>query len=190
MKKIIALILTIITLLVSVVACKAGNIIYSYDFTTSNEFWRIMNDKTDYYDKVSDYYLYKWGGNLPIQQRVITKKETVGSKKYWTFDRIYMTLTYQNAKFGELTMVVEYFVKDVYKVSDYKVYTNGGYEIKYVDKNYSTTVFDYYAYYYEGSCLVKFYQRVYKTSVAGQNNYSVEDFLSHIPSILDSKYKL
>ncbi|MBQ8726775.1 MAG: hypothetical protein IJY84_06720 [Clostridia bacterium] len=186
MKKIIALILSLVMLLGLCSSCKADDIIYGYEFTTSKEFWTVMNKKIDFYDYSKDYCLFKWGNNPPAKSSVIAWK----AEKQWSFDSISMTLALQDAKFGDLTMSVHYYVENAYIVKDYQVYRDGGYEIKYVDKNYSTTVSNYYAYYYEGPYMVKFAQTIYKTSVAGQNNYSLEDFLSHIPSILASKYKL
>ena len=198
MKKIISLILSLVMLLGLCSSCKVEPISESFEFKNSSEFWKILKTKVNFYDEDVDYHLYKWGDNAPTEARIVV---WIGesSIKYRAFNNISMTLNLKDDKFGDLTMIVNYFKEDERDFSNYEDgrdfsnyqdYTSGGYQFKYLDENYSTTVSNYRAYYKDGPWSVTFFQRVYKTSVAGQNNYSVEDFLSHIPSILASKYKL
>ena len=189
MKKIISLILSLVMLLGLCSSCKVEPISESFEFKNSSEFWKILKTKVNFYDEDVDYHLYKWGDNAPTEARIVVR---IGesSIKYRAFNNISMTLNLKDDKFGDLTMIVNYFKEDGRYFPNYQDYTSGGYQFKYLDENYSTTVKKYRAYYKDGPWTVTFFQVVYKTSVAGQNNYSLEDFLSHIPSILASKYKL
>ena len=189
MKKIIALIFTVI-ILFSCVSCFKSDQYYSYSFKTQEEFASIMKKDITRYDEDFDFHFYKWGDNMPETMHI--NAQTSGSvfKPIITFDAISLLLTNVDENFGTITIWCsiaddEKFFKTSLTCEDFVV---NGYAIKY-SRGDENEIESFCAYYIAENYVVEFALYRDKKNLIDKG-YTRDDFLSCLPVILESKQQL
>ena len=192
MKKIITLILTAI-ILFSCVSCFKSDQQYSYSFKTQEEFASIMKKKIDRYDENFDFHFYKWGDNMPEGMYIIAQTSGYAISPIVTFDSIVGYLTNVDEKFGKITIKcfvsgISGFSGEFPAIQDYLVdMVVGGYNLKVYSRSGSPDALAFIAFYVTENYVVKFGSE--EPAFNGED-YTVQDFLSYIPEILENKYQL
>lgn len=191
MKKIVSLVLVLIVLLLCG-SCFDSTWPYSYEFSTQEEFANIMKTEVDKYDENWDFHLYKWGDSEPTNLRILTTFKGLGRFPTVIFDGLYMNLTRQIEPYGDVFITVTVNVESISDESKeiYVDYQIGEYTFEFWDSTSSANEVDYYAYYITDTYTVMFTQRLSDATSLKEKGYTVDNFLSYLPEILDGKYSL
>ena len=192
MKKIIALIFTV-TILFSCVSCFKSDYQYSRSFKTQEEFANIMKKDIDRYDENFDFHFYKWGDNMPEGMMIIAQTSGYVISPIVTFESILGYLTNVDEKFGKITIKcvvsdISRFTAELPIIQDNLVdMVVEGYNLKVWSWSGSPDALAFKAFYVTENYVVKF---VSEEPAFNGEDYTVQDFLSYIPEILENKYQL
>lgn len=183
-----------LSVVLSFCAVSCGGLSQQYSFEFEEEtFASVLNEKVDKYDENWDFHLYKWGNEKPTGLQMTVKATGSMNKPVHTLISIEMILNREDSKFGLLKMGVSYHLgqggyfngEEIFDVSIY------GYDFKIQTySNESSSSIIYTGYYQTQVYRVVFTQQVDEDSMAYKNGYTVENFITYLPEILDSKYPL
>lgn len=191
MKKTVSLVLVLIVLF-SCVSCIKVSYPCSFEFYSQEEFANIMGTKVDEYDKNWDFHLYKWKDVEPTDMAILGRVKGSGRKNKVFFEGLSMTLSRQDEIYGNISIRVYI---DLESISDFTKeisvdYLIGGYALEFWDNTSSANEVDYDAYYITDTYTVRFHQTVEDATSLKEKGYTVDNFLSYLPEILEGKYSL
>lgn len=189
MKKIIALIFTVI-ILFSCVSCFKSDYQYSRSFKTQEEFANIMKKDIDRYDENFDFHFYKWGDSEPLTMIIGQSSGTIFNPII-TFESILIRLTNVDEKFGQINidcmiMDDEKFLNEFITMQSYwKDVVVDGYTFKCYDRKTES----FRAHYITENYVVDFCV-MDDWDILIEKGYTRDDFLSTLSLILESKQQL